>query len=312
MSRGSAWSDAEVTALISIWGDAAIQEQLDGATRNKTIFATISKKLHENGYNRDWQQCRAKIKNLKGEYKKVKDHNGVTGNGRKSFKFFAKLDEILGHRPASAPTVLVDTGSPSIGTATTHIEESDTEDGETEGKHTIIYIVVLFHLRLFNTDIENESNVQVLSSVDGAALSEPEPADKEDHGKLQLINTVIYFQEHVCNLMTIGACSPKKKKCKIEKTKKSKGEKAMEKAIESFITYQNEAEEKFKKWEEERWEKETEFEEKRRREDREHDEKRRREDREHEVRLFEMLGQMVKPRERFTPSYSTPPFNYEY
>ena len=100
---------------------------------------------------------------------------------------------------------MVNTGSPSIGTATTHIEESDTEDRETEGKHTIIYIVVLFHLRLFNTDIDNESNVQVLSSVDGAALSEPEPADKEDHGKLQLIKyrhllsrTRVQLNDHRC------------------------------------------------------------------------------------------------------------------
>lgn len=42
MSRGSTWSDAEVSALIAIWGEADIQEQLDGATRNQTIFANIS------------------------------------------------------------------------------------------------------------------------------------------------------------------------------------------------------------------------------------------------------------------------------
>ena len=43
MSRGSAWADAEVNALITIWGEADIQEQLDGATRNKSI-----KYLHKN------------------------------------------------------------------------------------------------------------------------------------------------------------------------------------------------------------------------------------------------------------------------
>ena len=71
MSRGSAWSD-EVSALITIWGDEDIQNQLNGATRNKTIFETIAKKLQKNGYNSDWQQCRAKIQNLKAEYKKIK------------------------------------------------------------------------------------------------------------------------------------------------------------------------------------------------------------------------------------------------
>ena len=41
MSRGSAWADAEVTALISIWGEAEIQEQLDGATRNKKFLISF-------------------------------------------------------------------------------------------------------------------------------------------------------------------------------------------------------------------------------------------------------------------------------
>ena len=41
MSRGSSWSDAEVTALISIWGDAHIQEQLDGATRNRIVIELV-------------------------------------------------------------------------------------------------------------------------------------------------------------------------------------------------------------------------------------------------------------------------------
>lgn len=53
MSRGSAWSYNEVAALIAIWGDEDIQEQLDGAARNKAIFETISKKLQESGYNRE-------------------------------------------------------------------------------------------------------------------------------------------------------------------------------------------------------------------------------------------------------------------
>ena len=134
MSRGNTWSDAEVSALITIWGEADAQEQLDGATRNQSIFASIAKKLNESGYDRDWQQQRAKIKNLKAEYRKVKDHNGVTGNGRKSFKFYQKLDEILGHRPASAPAVVLDAGSSTLTTTEADAEESDSEEGEIHGE----------------------------------------------------------------------------------------------------------------------------------------------------------------------------------
>ena len=90
---------------------------------------------------------------------------------------------------------------------------------------------------------------------------------------------------------------PVKKKPQLGKDKRRKGEKVMERAIESFIKYQNESEKSYRKWEEERWEKELEV-----------DEKRRKENQEHEIRLFQMLGQMVKPRESFPAS----PYNFEY
>lgn len=92
------------------------------------------------------------------------------------------------------------------------------------------------------------------------------------------------------------AAPPPKKKPRLGKDK-SKGEKVMERAIESFIKYQNESEESYRKWEEERWEKELEL-----------DEKRRKENQEHEITLFQMLGQMVKPRENYLVS----PYNFEY
>ena len=100
--------------------------------------------------------------------------------------------------------------------------------------------------------------------------------------------------------------APATKKRKVEK-EKSKGEKAMEKAVASFMKYQCEMEERFQKSEEERWKRENEME-----------ENRRKEEREHELRLFQMLGQMIAPRERaqdsypaFTPPH-TQPFNYDY
>lgn len=114
---------------IHLGREADIQQQLDGATRNKTIYLRISKKLQENGFERDWQQCKAKIKNLKFEYKRVKDHNSVTGNGRKTCKFYEKLDAILGHRPSSAPSVLMDAGSSSL-SAAEPLQDSPEEDGK--------------------------------------------------------------------------------------------------------------------------------------------------------------------------------------
>ena len=72
MNREALWSDEEVRALIHVWGEDKIQQELDGASRNKPIFVAIAKKMNKKWYNRDWQQCKAKIKNLKGEYRAVK------------------------------------------------------------------------------------------------------------------------------------------------------------------------------------------------------------------------------------------------
>jgi len=90
-SRGSSWSDSEVKSLIAIWGENKIQEELDGAVRNQAIFNGIAKKMRQKGYDRDWKQCRNKIKNLKTEYRQVKDNNTQTEEEE-------KLQELQGAR----------------------------------------------------------------------------------------------------------------------------------------------------------------------------------------------------------------------
>ena len=42
-----------------------MQEELDGAVRNKVVYQDISRKLQEQGYNKEWEQCKTEIKNLK-------------------------------------------------------------------------------------------------------------------------------------------------------------------------------------------------------------------------------------------------------
>ena len=136
-NRGTTWADKEIKALLTIWGDSKLQEELDGAVRNKVVFQRIAKMLREQGYERDWKQCRAKVKNLKTKYREIKDHNGETGRGRKTCKFYKELDRILGHRPASVPSSLLDTGDSS----STLVESQESEE-ETDGKYNA------FHKRL--------------------------------------------------------------------------------------------------------------------------------------------------------------------
>ena len=128
MNCGTVWSDKEVKALIAIWGESNVQGELDGAVRNQAICQRIAKQLREQGYGRDWKQCRAKIKNLKTKYREIKDHNRETGRGRKTCKFYKEFDRILGHRPASVPASLLDTGDSSSTLAES--QESEEIDGK--------------------------------------------------------------------------------------------------------------------------------------------------------------------------------------
>lgn len=74
----------------------------------------------------------------------------------------------------------------------------------------------------------------------------------------------------------------------------------MEKAIESFMKYQREAEERYQKWEEQCWQKETELE-----------EKQLQEEQQHEMRLLQMLGSIIKPRESYHTDYNLSSYNFD-
>ena len=65
------WSVEETRALVGVWGQANVQEQLDGVMRNRAIFEMIAREMGELGYERSWQQCRTKVKNLTQKYRKV-------------------------------------------------------------------------------------------------------------------------------------------------------------------------------------------------------------------------------------------------
>ena len=103
-----ACSRSEVLKLIELWGDSAIQAQLEGCKRNQDVYDKISSDLHDTSFERTGKQCREKIKKLKGEYRKIKDKRNETGEERlPEWDYFDSMDVILGHRPATQPPVIV-------------------------------------------------------------------------------------------------------------------------------------------------------------------------------------------------------------
>ena len=63
------------------------------------------------GHQFDFKTCQQKIRNLKKSYKLVINNNRKTGRGRKTCKYFDKLDSIFGKRPSFRPSVTEEIGT---------------------------------------------------------------------------------------------------------------------------------------------------------------------------------------------------------
>ena len=68
------WSAEETKALLDVWGADSVQNQLDGVVRNKLVYQKVANDLAELGYERTWQQCKTKVKNLVQKYRKVTEN----------------------------------------------------------------------------------------------------------------------------------------------------------------------------------------------------------------------------------------------
>lgn len=106
------WSDNETKLLVTLWSDQKVQEQLENhSVRNKTVFEKLAKGMADGGFNRNSKQCQSKIKHLREQYRNYKDKIARSGAGAaKAPKFFKEMDEVLGTRPQTRPTFLLDSG----------------------------------------------------------------------------------------------------------------------------------------------------------------------------------------------------------
>ncbi|CAB1347997.1 unnamed protein product [Coregonus sp. 'balchen'] len=95
------WSGEEVNAIVSIWSDEAIQRALrssDSEYRGAAkVYHEIFVRLRKLGYKGTVQQCRDKLKKLKGQYKEIK----ANSSDRWSYfppSWFDAMDAVLGQR----------------------------------------------------------------------------------------------------------------------------------------------------------------------------------------------------------------------
>ncbi|XP_065443660.1 uncharacterized protein LOC135982172 [Chrysemys picta bellii] len=126
--RAPTWTIWEVLDLIVIWGEDSVLAELHSKRRNAKTFEKISKGMMERGHNRDSDQCRLKVKELRQAYQKTKEANDRSGSELQTCCFCAELHAILGGAATTTPPLTVDSEVGVISSAT----PEDSVDGEEE------------------------------------------------------------------------------------------------------------------------------------------------------------------------------------
>ncbi|XP_065410505.1 uncharacterized protein LOC135973049 [Chrysemys picta bellii] len=140
--RAPAWTVREVLDLIAVWGEDSVLAELRSKRRNAKTFEKISKGMMERGHNRDSEQCRVKVKELRQAYQKTKEANGRSGSEPRACRYYAELHAILGGAATTTPPLFVDSGSGIVSTpedSADGVEEEEEEDELAEStQHSLL------------------------------------------------------------------------------------------------------------------------------------------------------------------------------
>lgn len=97
------WSQAEIQALVTLWANPSIQEQLHLNLKNEKVFVTLSARMASLGFSKPPNRCREKIKKLKVEYRKIKGRNYRSSTDKEYGRiWFAIMDDVLNYQPGAA------------------------------------------------------------------------------------------------------------------------------------------------------------------------------------------------------------------
>ncbi|XP_053901730.1 SRRM2 protein homolog rsr-2-like [Malaclemys terrapin pileata] len=139
--RVPAWTVREVLDLIVVWGEDSVLAELRSKRRNAKTFEKISKGMMERGHNRDSEQCRVKVKELRQAYQKTKEANGRSGSEPRTCRYYAELHAILGGAATTTPPLFVDSGSGIVSTpedSADGVEEEEEDELAESTQHSIL------------------------------------------------------------------------------------------------------------------------------------------------------------------------------
>ncbi|KAM7175705.1 uncharacterized protein RBU57_001742 isoform 1-T1 [Macrochelys suwanniensis] len=86
--------------------------------------------MQDRGYNRDAQQCRVKIKELRQAYQRTRDANGHSGSEPQTCRFYDELHAILGGAASTDPPMWYDSVCGSSETTEKHFRGEEDDDND--------------------------------------------------------------------------------------------------------------------------------------------------------------------------------------
>ena len=126
---------------------------------------------------------------MKGEYKKIKDKHGKTGEERSNWDYFDAMDSILGTRPATKPPIVIDTSNTATATDSQEelVAEETGEDKESETLSRSSSVTSLAPSSVPSTSSTNTSNTLPASRKRKRSL-------KPDGALVEMIESVLQAQ----------------------------------------------------------------------------------------------------------------------
>lgn len=128
--RALIWDLEETRALLDLLKDERILKAIE-SVRTREIYHEIADRLKQLGFNRDWNQIRGRVKNLKFSYKKARALHEEQGHSTLACRFYDDLHYLFGNkykrqrskkRPLSSPN--------SSQRKFSKFSSNDPEDGE--------------------------------------------------------------------------------------------------------------------------------------------------------------------------------------
>ena len=95
--RALIWDLEETRALLDLLKDERIFKAIE-SVRTREIYHEIAERLKQAGFNRDWNQIRGRVKNLKFSYKKARALHEEQGQATVACRFYDDLHYLFGHK----------------------------------------------------------------------------------------------------------------------------------------------------------------------------------------------------------------------